>query len=139
MGFTDIFKNRILLAVAAAWLFCQLAKGVIESIRNRKLTFGPIIRSGGMPSSHSATVSALSTGVGISNGFASPLFAVATCFSFLVMIDAVFVRGTAGKTGIALNKLLKKDHMKEVKVYQGHTWPQVITGATIGVLFGIFI
>ena len=60
-----------------------------------------------MPSSHSAGVIALSTSVGVIDGFSSTAFAIALGFSIVVMYDAAGLRRAAGKTAATLNRLVK--------------------------------
>ena len=74
----------IICAVLSA--FCaQVIKFILFTIKNRKINFKIFSTTGGMPSSHSAGVMALSTIVGILKGFDSCLFATALGFSLIIM------------------------------------------------------
>jgi hypothetical protein len=93
-----------------------------------------------MPSSHAASVAALSTSVGIQQGFLSPLFGVTLYFSLVVMYDAAGLRRAAGRQAVILNRLIdehfrhpERDTQKLMELL-GHTPLEVLIGAIIGVL-----
>ena len=92
-----------------------------------------------MPSAHSAMASSVATAMGLAEGFASPMFALAFCFAAVVMFDAQSVRAAAGKQARLLNQivdeLFKEHHLSEVKLKEllGHTRLEVFFGMVIGV------
>jgi hypothetical protein len=114
-----------------------------ELCATRKFNFKRILGAGGMPSSHSAVVMALSTMVGKSEGFDSPMFAVSLVFSCVVMYDAAGVRRAAGKQATLLNKIVETPGLSGIEVQEklvevlGHTPVQVFVGAIIGIIVGI--
>ena len=136
----NILDNRVLLVALAACLIAQALKLVIEIIKNRKLNVRVLVTTGGMPSAHSALVTALAAGVGQTIGWASPEFALATVFAIIVMYDAAGVRQAAGKQARILNQMIdelfdekhdfSQDRLKELL---GHTPVQVIAGSALGV------
>jgi uncharacterized protein len=137
--FGSVFQNHILWVAIAACLLAQAAKVLVELIQHRQLNFKVLTESGGMPSSHSALVTALAVGVGINKGWGSAEFAMATVFAVIVMYDAAGVRQAAGKQAQILNQLLDElfqgDHHlaeKRLKELLGHTPFQVIVGAIMG-------
>jgi acid phosphatase family membrane protein YuiD len=95
-----------------------------------------------MPSSHSAFVSALATGVGLTDGWASTSFALALVFSLIVMYDAAGVRLAASKQATILNKMMqeffdeREFHHERLKELIGHTPVEVIVGALLGIFIG---
>lgn len=99
---------------------------------------------GGMPSSHTAVMTALATTVGILYGFASPLFAISLVVTFIVMYDAAGVRRTVGYQSTVLNKMLEelfkgnKEFSQRLQEIIGHTKWEVFAGALLGIAFGIF-
>jgi acid phosphatase family membrane protein YuiD len=113
----------------------------VDLIKNQKLNIRALVTTGGMPSSHSALVSALATGIGMTSGWSSPEFAIATIFAIIVMYDAAGVRQAAGKQARILNQIIdelfqenpefNEDRLKELL---GHTPFQVIMGLLLGVL-----
>jgi len=99
-----------------------------------------------MPSSHSATVAALTTTCGMLYGMGSPYFAICIIFGSVVIHDATGVRRAAGKHAEILNNLLSElSHLleqgkneKALKTLLGHTYPQVFAGTIFGVIIGYF-
>ena len=136
----------IFAGVAAAFL-AQVVKIFVHLIVHRKLNFKLISTTGGMPSSHSAGVIALSTSVGVIEGFSSVAFAIALGFSIVVMYDAAGLRRAAGKTAATLNRLVKDifEHSNDAKPYEtlkellGHTPFEVFCGALFGIVIALSI
>ena len=131
----------IICAVLSA--FCaQVIKFILFTIKNRKINFKIFSTTGGMPSSHSAGVMALSTIVGILKGFDSFLFATALGFSLIIMYDAAGLRRAAGKTAACLNKMMDDFYHHDMqaaggklKELLGHTPLEVFVGAIFGICF----
>ncbi|BAZ11246.1 acid phosphatase/vanadium-dependent haloperoxidase-related protein [Calothrix sp. NIES-4071] len=136
----DIFNNRVLLVALIACFMAQALKLAVEIIKNRKLNIQVLVTTGGMPSAHSALVTALAAGVGQTVGWKSPEFALATVFAIIVMYDAAGVRQAAGKQARILNQMIdelfrehpnfNEDRLKELL---GHTPFQVIAGSALGI------
>lgn len=125
-------------------ILAQVLKTVVYYYRTGKWDFHWVIASGGFPSSHSSTVTALSLSVGIQEGFDSAIFAVTTIFSFIVMYDACHVRYYSGKN-IELTQQLVKDlremtglhfddpiYQEKLKNVLGHKFVEVIGGFVVG-------
>lgn len=125
-------------------ILAQVLKTVVYYYRTGKWDFHWVIASGGFPSSHSSTVTALSLSIGIQEGFDSAIFAVTTIFSFIVMYDACHVRYYSGKN-IALTQQLVKDlremtglhfddpiYQEKLKNVLGHKFVEVIGGFVVG-------
>ncbi|MEB3281801.1 MAG: divergent PAP2 family protein [Lyngbya sp.] len=139
--FGHIFQNQVLMVSLFACVFAQTAKLAIELIRFGKVNFRALVTTGGMPSSHSAFVSALATSVGQTIGWESPEFAISVVFAFIVMYDATGVRQAAGQQARILNQIVdelfqehpqfNEDRLKELL---GHTPFQVIVGLTLGIV-----
>ena len=135
---------QILITVLLAGITAQLGKLLIKS-NKMKLDWHSITSYSGMPSSHAAFVASLTTIVGLTQGFASPLFAVCLIFSLLVIRDALGIRRYLGQHGEIINILvkdLKEDKMLD-EVYPkllekiGHTPGQIIAGSAIGILISL--
>jgi acid phosphatase family membrane protein YuiD len=84
---------------------------------------------------------ALSTSVGLIDGFASTLFAVTFGFALIIMYDAAGLRRAAGKTAATLNRIMGDFYQHNVeaigpklKELLGHTPFEVVAGATLGVV-----
>jgi acid phosphatase family membrane protein YuiD len=136
----EILDNRVLLVALVACLIAQVLKLIVEIVKNRKLNIRSLVTTGGMPSAHSALVTALATGVGQTAGWATPEFAIATVFAIIVMYDAAGVRQAAGKQARILNQMVDElfsDHNafseERLKELLGHTPVQVIAGSALGI------
>ncbi len=138
---TDILSPYIIAAVCG-WVVAQLLKYVINSIRKGGLK-NPrqLYLSGGMPSAHSATVTALAVVIAVKDGLASPLFALALTFAAVVIYDAMMVRRSSGEQGKALTALLKeqKSVVPLPRVAKGHTPVEVMVGIALGVAIGLAV
>ncbi len=88
----------------------------------KQIKWGLFTSTGGMPSSHSASVTGLTTSIAYEAGLNSPVFAVAAMFSFIVMYDASGVRYQAGQHAVVLNQL-RKDF--ETLIRDIKEWPQM--------------
>jgi uncharacterized protein len=138
---SQILDNRILLVAVAACLIAQAIKLIIDLIQNGKVSVKVLTTTGGMPSAHSALVTALATGVGQELGWKSVEFAIATIFAIIVMYDAAGVRQAAGKQARILNQMIdelfSEDHKfneEKLKELLGHTPVQVIAGSILGMV-----
>lgn len=144
--FLELLHNRILLAAAAGWLLAQGAKVLLVLLLERRFSIERFFGSGGMPSSHSATVCAMASASAVLYGGDSFPFAVTAILAFIVMYDACNVRLETGKQAVAIKELQSLLHnmgnplkaQETLKELVGHTVPQVIVGGILGLLIGIF-
>lgn len=142
--FWELLQNRVLMAAAAGWLAAQVLKTLLVLIMERELRWERLVGSGGMPSSHSATVCALASSSAAVYGPGSGQFAIAAIVAFIVMYDACNVRLETGKQAIAIKELqelfrnMGEDLSAEEKLKElvGHTLPQVLAGALLGIFIG---
>jgi len=117
----------------------QLYKGISSYVVHRRWNLRRFVGTGGMPSSHAAAVSALSTAVGLREGFGTTLFGVTLYFSLIVMYDAAGLRQAAGRQAAILNRLIDEHFQDPEKDTQrlmellGHTPFEVFVGALLGV------
>lgn len=142
----ELFTNKIFLGPGAGWFIAQVTKIIIDTAKNG---FNPdrITGSGGMPSSHSATVMGLLTIVTIIYGPASFEFAMAFFFAVVVIYDAAGVRLETQRQGKALNKLCEERaeegkeplFVKEFREKLGHTIPEILVGMIIGIASGLVV
>lgn len=131
----------ILCGITSAF-FAQVIKFILFTLKNRHINFKIFTTTGGMPSSHSAGVMALSTVVGILQGFDSILFASCLGFSLIIMYDAAGLRRAAGKTAASLNRMMEDFYHHDLqsvggklKELLGHTPLEVFVGAIFGVIY----
>jgi acid phosphatase family membrane protein YuiD len=144
-SFKAFFENPIFLSSVSSWLVAQLIKAAIALLRSRKKsTLREILstvawRTGGMPSSHAALVSAMATSAAFREGIGSNLFVVSLLFASIVLRDAMGVRRSSGLQARALNMLGR--HLSErsladyhpVKEVHGHTPLEVAVGSLLGI------
>ena len=104
-----MFYNKIVITAFIAWFVSQITKAIIYMIINKKISWERFFGAAGMPSSHSAVVTAVATAVGMQCGWDSPLFAVSVVLAAIVMHDAVGVRQETGKQAKVINSLLDTD------------------------------
>ena len=146
--FKGLLENRILIAALVAWAIAQAIKAILYTIVNREFKFERLVGSGGMPSSHAATVCALTTAVAMQFGLASFEFAISFVLSSVVLHDARGVRQEAGKQAVTITAII--DHLIkegtiielpewELKELIGHTPLQVLIGSIVGIGVGIWL
>lgn len=142
---TEIINNKCIVVPIIVWFLIQTFKTVTDICINKKLNVKRIMGAGGMPSSHSAVVTSLAVLIGKNYGFDSGVFALSVVFAFVVMYDAAGVRRAAGKQAAVLNKILETPGMTSLEVQEklveflGHTPVQVVVGALIGIMVGVFV
>lgn len=143
----QLMSNKVLLAGAAGWCVAQVLKTLIHLLFTREFVPERLVGSGGMPSSHSATVCALTTSSLMIHGIASSEFAICFFLALIVMHDAMGVRRETGIQAMVLNDIIKvlddmgsdmppQDKLKE---FVGHTPFQVLVGGLLGILLAILI
>jgi hypothetical protein len=136
----ELLANRPLLVALAATLAAQLIKILIVALTERRFAPARLLETGGMPSSHSAAVTALALAIGIDYGWDSPLFAIAAVTGGIVMYDATGIRRAAGMQAQLINDLVDElAHLfdegfqpEALQTLLGHTYPQVLVGALLG-------
>ncbi len=137
---TALFTNPFLLTGVSSWMIAQVLKTVIHAIVHKQLDLRRMFGDGGMPSGHSATVTALAVLSGLVYGFGSYSFAIAAILMLIVCHDAKGVRQETGKQAILLEEMVRlfEDLSAEplpdvrLKKFVGHTPTQVFAGIGIG-------
>ena len=139
MKIFDYFSYSLIAAVVVQGL-CQVTKLVYYSIRDRSFKLSYLFSAGGMPSSHSAFVTALTTSIALRNGLKSELFAIAFVLSAITVYDAYRLRGTVQAHSKLLQKLknlLPETKDTEINEMVGHSIPEVVAGIITGLVFAI--
>ena len=143
----QLLSNKLLLAAGLGWTVAQVLKTLIHLLFTKQFVAERLVGSGGMPSSHSATVCALATAAYLVHGPATSEFAICFFFAMIVMYDAIGVRRETGIQAKVLNEMIKvledmgsdmppQDKLKE---FVGHTPFQVLMGGILGILLAILI
>tara|TARA_Y100001978_G_scaffold128728_1_gene114966 strand:+ start:139 stop:618 length:480 start_codon:yes stop_codon:yes gene_type:complete len=140
---TDLFElinNKLLFWSLISCLAAQVLKIVFNFFSEGELRISIIFETGGMPSSHSALITSLTSGLGMDLGFDDPIFALAVGISLIVMYDASGVRRSAGLNASEINKLSKSLDEKSslnLKENLGHSKLEVIVGSILGPLISL--
>jgi len=138
-----LFTNKVLWVTLLSWAIAQGSKITAGIIQGKKFNFYWILRTGGMPSAHSAAVVSLSFSLGKELGFYSPMFALSAIFALVTMFDAQTWRRSIGVQARILNNMMEDiHHKKKVEEYRlkeliGHTPIEVFVGGVIG--FSVFL
>lgn len=138
--FLELLNNQLLFWSLFSCITAQALKIVFNFILVGEIRFGIIFETGGMPSSHSALITALTAGVGLDLGFDDPIFALAVGISLIVMYDASGVRRSAGLQAKEINKLSKnidKSSSLKLKETLGHSKIEVVVGSILGPLISL--
>lgn len=142
----EILKNDILMAGIVSWFTAQVLKTILYAVLNKEIDWTRMMGDGGMPSAHSATVTAVATMTGLTCGIDSPLFAIACIMAIIVMHDAMGVRLETSKQAKMLNEMVslfealgqpKLSMEKKLKEFVGHTPLQVMAGMLLGVIMAV--
>ncbi|KAH6768040.1 Acid phosphatase/vanadium-dependent haloperoxidase-related protein [Perilla frutescens var. frutescens] len=139
-------SNLPLLSALLACAVAQFLKPFITWLKDDKFDSRRMLGSGGMPSSHSATVMALATAIGLQEGAGGSSFAISAVLACVVMYDATGIRLHAGRQAELLNQIvceLPPEHpvanVRPLRDSLGHTPLQVVAGALLGCLVAILL
>lgn len=142
---SGIFSNPYLTCAVLGWFVAQLIKGIAESIIDGKFRLERFLGSGGMPSSHSALVTALVVMIFLINGFDSAEFSIAAVFAFVTVYDAANVRYEVGEQAKIINQIIENWNVddpeirsKRFKEFIGHTKLEVAAGCGLGAMISVF-
>ncbi len=139
---SELVSNQVLIIAASTWAITQILKVIVILIQEKRIAWNYFVTSGGMPSSHTATVCALCTAIAMTAGMDSIFFAISVVLAVIVMYDATGVRQSVGQHSAVLNRIVKEfsfkseqqDWDKGFRELIGHTPFQVLIGALLGIL-----
>lgn len=142
MNFAHLFSNHVLISALSVWGLAQVLKIPIHYFQTGKRDWSLLFRAGGMPSSHSALVSATAHGIGLTQGYDSPYFALAVAFAMVVIYDATGIRRQAGRHATIINAIVNDfleghpEHGSEkLKEVLGHSPGEAAVGVIMGIAF----
>jgi acid phosphatase family membrane protein YuiD len=136
----SLLNNYVLIAALIAWGIAQTLKVPIEYLQTHRWNWALLVEAGGMPSSHSALIVAITHAIGLSVGFSTALYALAFAISMIVIYDATGIRRQAGKHAELINAMikdlaagnpLKQEQLREVL---GHTPVEALGGILLGLI-----
>ncbi len=135
-----VFHNQVLIGALLAWGGAQAFKLPIEYARTRTWNWSLLLRAGGMPSSHSALVTAAAHGIGLTSGFDTPLFAMSVALAMIVIYDATGIRRQAGQHAKIINAIIKdflEGHparsQEKLREVLGHSPLEAFIGTVLGI------
>lgn len=162
-----ILYNHSLVSAFVAWCLAQIIKTCFLCKNKKCFKIEWLVSSGGMPSSHSAAVSALAVSISKECGVCSPIFSISMVLAAIVMYDSYGVRHSTGEQAKLLNKIVNalnsseilsdeakadlisgeiknetkctedKFKMKVLKEKLGHTPFEVLGGAILGIIIAL--
>lgn len=141
----ELFTCKWFWCGLGGWIVASFIKMIIAAWKTREFDFVYLVSTGGMPSSHSATVVGIAFGIGYTEGFGTPLATLAVAFAVITMLDAATVRHAAGEHAKVLNAIVRD--IKELKFKPkerfrellGHTRTEVLWGMVTGIVWATFV
>lgn len=153
-----LFENPVMLSAILGWFVAQTAKVIIHVIKTKSFDPERLHGAGGMPSSHSCMVTAMTIAAAMTDGVNSTVFAIAMVFSFVTLYDAMGVRWQAGLHAKMLNKVMRdtqelkeiedmrdgvrdeeSEEIKDLKEFIGHRPMEVLVGVLLGIMIAICV
>lgn len=146
---TDVLgflSSPIAVSAILSWMLAQIIKMPMGFLRSKKWDWSLLFNAGGMPSSHSSLMSAVSTAIGLSEGWDSPIFILAISLTGVVIYDATGVRRQAGFHAERINEILrtfvtehKIDTAGKTELLEiiGHSPGEAAAGTLLGILIAI--
>lgn len=141
-----IYDNgyEVIIAALVANTIAQWIKIIRYGFKRKKMNYAIMFATGGMPSSHTSTVVAMATSVGLVSGFDSTIFAVSALFAGVVMFDAAGLRRNAGRQAVVLNQIISEmlspEHRlskEKLKEFLGHSPTEIFAGALLGIAISL--
>jgi uncharacterized protein len=138
MNFLALFENKALIAGLTAWALAQIIKIPLDYLRTHRWNWSLLLTTGGMPSSHSALMTATTLAIGLYQGLDTPVFALGVVLTMIVTYDAAGVRQQAGihaqRINVIVAELLKGHPINErdLREVLGHTPLEVMGGILLG-------
>lgn len=141
----EIIRHPWFVSAFLAGGIAQFIKLVTGWIRRRSFDWNFLTTPGGMPSAHSALVTALAVAVGLTDGFDSPEAMIAVGLGTITMADAISIRRAAGEHAQLLNRIVdrlnEKDAFEARRLVErlGHKRREVVAGILFGTLVAICV
>lgn len=131
-------QYKYLIALSLSWVIAQVIKLAINYRKSRTTLLDGLFHSGGMPSSHTAFVTSLTTLLALDYGINSALFAIMAAVTAIVAYDSMGVRRTVGDYSDVIKEITKKnkDLLSRIHYTRGHNLIEVAAGAVLGIIVG---
>ncbi len=137
--------HKIGIAALISGISAQALKPFVDLVQRRGFKLIRFMDTGGMPSSHTAVVTALTVGVAVYQGVSSPLFGISLIMSLYFIFEATGLRQEVGNQAKVLNEIIetvKETHhfnADELRELIGHTWAEVLGGFALGLLVALLV
>lgn len=141
----EIIRHPWFISAFFAGGLAQVIKLVTVLIRRRTFDHRFFVAAGGMPSAHSALVTALAVAVGLTDGFDSPEAMIAVGLGTITLVDAVSIRRAAGEHAALLNRIAARLNadgtFPAVRLEErlGHRRREVVGGVLFGILVAVTV
>jgi len=148
VNFLSFFTNPVGISTMLSWILAQLIKVPVEYLLYKRWDWALLLNAGGMPSSHSALMTAVATSIGLNVGWDSPMFALALAIAGIVVYDATGVRRQAGLHAERINQIvrellhlkkLEEDQVSYLREIIGHTPGEAVAGVFFGTLIALMV
>lgn len=141
-----LLKGPWFCAMITSWVIAQSIKMGRDYFHSRKLKFGYLMSTGGMPSAHSSMATALFLSVGMTEGFCSATAMCAFGLTAFVLYDAAFIRRESGRQAEIINEMVEKLKQKQIRMRDirlkelvGHTGREVLGGIVTGTIVAYLV
>ena len=144
----DLLSNIPFWSAIIGLVSAQGIKPLLYYAARREWDCNRLWMTGGMPSSHTSTIIALTASIAMTEGFGSAHFAICFVISLVVMNDAMNVRLETGKQAEIINEwseyltqIFRNGPFSEqnLKTMIGHSSAQVLAGLVWGLLVGLSV
>jgi len=143
----EIIRHPWFISAFLAGGLAQCIKLAQGWFRTRKLDRKFYAAAGGMPSAHTALVTALSVAVGLTNGFDTPEAMIAVGFGTITIADALSVRRAAGDHARLLNRIVERLNLTGEERFEaerlrerlGHNRLEVLAGLLFGIAVAVTV
>jgi acid phosphatase family membrane protein YuiD len=143
MPIAGLLNNPVFWGCIIASILAQILKLPLEYLRTKEWDWSLLFGTGGMPSSHSAVVTAAAAGIGHFAGYDTPLFGLAIAIAMVVVYDATNIRRQAGFHAQQINQIFKEvftgkakpiEEYQELREVLGHSPAEALGGIVLGIL-----
>jgi hypothetical protein len=133
----ELVLNKPLMAALSAQLSSQVFKVFLPVFRGKPPDLTKIADYGGIPSAHTAFISGVTIAIGLTQGWTSPLTALAGVLSGILIYDILKMR-KAVEISLAMGeKALKNAGLEpdeKSPQFKGHSVVEVVAGIAWGTL-----
>lgn len=148
INFLEIIRHPWFISAFMAGGCAQFFKFIFTWHHTGQPHWRDFFTSGGMPSGHSALVSALAFAIGFTDGFDAPYAMIAVGLGLIVLIDAITLRREAGEHARLLKRLAgqldalddaTRNEIDNLQERLGHSVGEMISGVLFGAAIAFIV